>query len=756
MRGVGKSAFVNTFISSLANVQTNEDLEECISAPTPNQPSFDLSAFSLPATRVTTAPVLKPVEDSPKSFITDPLNLLPPMVQIPARDVSFITLPGYSSTVNPSTTLTLTDDYLNHHLRTVASIFSHSISTAQLAWFLITGSQVHALPTCAFYFVLYELKPIDIIYMKLIHERVNLVPVITKSDSLSQRELWILKRRMIRQLKLHGIQFHTFGLGLETVERMTEQRQWGAPPFAVSTRLDANGQLLQSELPQLINLCLYDRFRQSQEEAAQKVIAWKSALPVLDPPGLASVEQIWSTQTFEVGGVIAHEQPSRAFALPFEDTRPTEIVQTIPPPPPENFVVESSGYPSLGSAAPTSPKATFSHVVGTPILEDRYIAPGAFQTQPLVPGNGTFFPMSGFTPDSTATASQVRISLIHQSTGMVVDSSDRPNEIMDENTMNTVHTQAGSFLDAYGQPIQETSIKVPIPFSTTNMIPPNGYTPVPPPPAANTDMTLKQQQHASLILPGGFQAPGTYLVPQPFPAAMVPLDTPLGATEVLPDIWEATETGDVATLQRHLNSGASPDQRNASRSTLLHRAAWQCSKPLAVMHLLISYGANVNLANENGNTVLQNALMKHDDPSLIKLLLDNGAEAVICNKEGMNTLEVAALFNRVESAKYLLENDLSSSEPESIASALQRARGPDKKSMKSFLKTWQGKEGEKRRAEVKDRLEGHSIPQTPSLTKSQPSPTQSQASTRMSMSQHRNLSQSQITDATSLHSNDGG
>lgn len=752
--GVGKSAFLDTFITSLANVQTNEDLEESIIVSTPNHPStLDLSALSLPATRVTTAPVLMPGEDAKRSFATDPLDLLPPKVQTPARDVSFITLPGYSSTTNPSTTLTLTDDYLNHHLRTVTSIFSHSIPNAQLAWFLIAGSQVHALPTCAFYFVLYELKPIDIIYMKLIHERVNLVPVITKSDSLSQRELWVLKRRMIRQLKLHGIQFHTFGLGLETVERMAEQHQWGAPPFAVSTRSNADGHLLESELPQLIRMCLYDRFRYSQEEAAQKVIAWKSALPVLEPPGLASVEHIWSTQTFEIGGVIAHEQPKGL--LPLEDTRPTEIVQTIPPPPPVNFVVEASGFPSLGSASATSPKATFSHVIGTPLPEDGgYISPGSFQTQPLVPVNGAFFPTMGYSPNSSAAASQVRLSLIHQSTGMTVDSSTRPNEIMDENTVNTVHTQVGSYSDALGQSVQETSIKVPVPSSTTTTILANGYSP-----GANTDMTLQQQQHASLILPGGFQAPGTYLVPQPFPTAMVPLDTPLIPIEVLPDIWEATETGDVDTVQRHLDAGASPDQRNASRSTLLHRAAWQCSKPLAVMHLLISYGANVNLANENGNTVLQNALMKHDDPALIKLLLDNGAEAVICNKEGMNTLEVAALFNRVECAKYLLENDLSSSETDSISNALQRARGPDKKNMKTLLKGWQGKEGERKRADVKERIEGSTTaPKTPSLAsaKAQPSPTQSQASTRMSMSQHRNQSQSHITDATSVHSNDGG
>ncbi|KAG0218830.1 hypothetical protein BGX33_005785 [Mortierella sp. NVP41] len=767
--GVGRSAFLETFVSSLANVQTNEELEESISAPASNNTSLDLSTLSLPVTRVTTAPVLTSNQSAQKLIAPDPLSLLPPKVDIPARDLSFVTLPGYSSTVNPSTTLTLTDNYLNHHLHTVTSVFSHSIPSAQLAWFLITGSQVHTLPTCAFYFVLYELKPIDILYMKLVHERVNLVPVITKADSLSQREVWVLKRRMIRQLKLHGIQFHTFGLGLETVERMAEERQWGAPPFAISTRSDADGQLLQSELSQLVHMCLYDRFRQSQEEAAQKVIAWKSAFPVLDPPGSATVEHIWSTQTFEIGGVIAHEKPQARFGS-FEGTQPTEIVQTIPPPPPENFIVDTSGYPSLGSASAISPKTTSSHVIGSTPLPDENNnnssiapSPGSFQAQPFAPINRAYFPTTSYSSDSSAAASQVRLSLIHQSTGMAVDSSTRPNEIMDENTINTVHTAAESFVDAYGQPVLETSIKVPVPSSTTSTIPVNGYFQ-----GTNAESTLQQQQfqlqqqlqqqqHASLLLPGGYQAPGTFLVPQPFQSAILPLGATLVPNEILPDIWEAAEMGDVASVQRHLNNGVSPDQRNASRSTLLHRAAWHGGKPFAVMHLLISYGANVNLANDNGNTVIQNVLMKHDDPMLVKLLLDNGAEAVACNKEGMNALEVAALFNKYESAKYLLENDLSSSELESITNALQRTRGPDKKNMKTLLRSWYGKDGEKKRADLKDRLEKASASMIPiqAQAKAQQSPTQSQASTRASMSQHRNLSQSQITDATSVHSYEG-
>lgn len=225
--------------------------------------------------------------------------------------------------------------------------------------------------------------------------------------------------------------------------------------------------------------------------------------------------------------------------------------------------------------------------------------------------------------------------------------------------------------------------------------------------------TAHLQAQPSFLIPGAY-GQGAFLIPPGdlYQAAMMSTIPGAAGTneygETVPDIWDAAELGDLAAVQMHLNNGVSPDQRNNSRSTLLHRTAWQGVNPYAVMSLLISYGANVNLTNENGNTVLQNVLMKHDDPSLIKLLLDNGAEAMIPNKEGMNTLEVAALFNKLESARYLLENDLSSSEPQSIVNALQRARSPDKKLMKALLKSWQGREGERKRLELIERLRGRS------------------------------------------------
>ncbi|KAG0209430.1 hypothetical protein BGX28_010313 [Mortierella sp. GBA30] len=852
--GVGKSSFVTAFAKTLPNVLVNDAVEEFI--PVPNTSATQTpEAIRLPGIHLRTGPVL---HDDDSSLFDDPMDLLQPKVIIPAREITFVTLPGYSSTINPSRILSMTDNYVNHHLHTVTSIFSPAIPPSQLAWFLIAGSRAHSLPTCALYFVLYELKPVDLLYMKMIHERVNLIPVITKADTLSQNEIWVLKKRMLRQLKLNGIKIHTFGMDMETIEGMASQRQWGAPPFVVSTRQDGSGQLAESELRELVDFCLYKRVRQLQEDAARKVIAWKQEFGPSNNPTKTSMEKVWSEKDVSTpasasatpltpAASTAAAVPSnrdnsdtnsdtnnrgissnnnndnpysnnpylshidRADVTPLKQSSsptqymppPSVLQQQQPLPQQQQPYTPVSQYPVQ---LPTASSASFTlppslgnnNSVTTPsnvgLTTSAYAPPPSFTNgthaaytvpppsnlnlnKPLplhVPTNGlpgasnglyspppsasnpiaynatpVYSPPPRTTSNQTptpASASQARLNLIRDTTGMNVDKSTRPSVIMDENSINTVHAQIhahenaaatavataaeaqATFMEGYKAPpaggsadmssvsppmdtlsrsstnTDGNEVKVEIPNSVTSYQPPASETASD---LSNTlPVTTMMHPQPSFILPGPFYIPPDIYGPTPGNGSG-------GAAgineygEAVPDIWEAAELGDLATVQMHLNNGVSPDQRNNSRSTLLHRTAWQGVKPYAVMNLLISYGANVNLTNENGNTVLQNVLMKHDDPALIKLLLDNGAEAMIPNKEGMNTLEVAALFNKLESAKYLLENDLSSSEPQSILNALQRARSPDKKVMKALLKSWQGKEGERKRMELMERLRGH-------------------------------------------------
>ncbi|KAG0048391.1 septin 2 [Gryganskiella cystojenkinii] len=837
--GVGKSSFINTFTSTLANVLTNETSVESIARPV-SSASPSPAAIKLDKVKVRAGPVLEHGQKA--SPFDDPMDLLPPKVSTPARELAFITLPGYSSTINPSSTLSMTDDYLNHHLHTVTSIFSPAIPSAQLAWFLIAGSRAHTLPTCAFYFVLYELKPIDILYMKMVHERVSLVPIIAKADTLSLNELWVLKKRMLRQLKMNGIKIHTFGSDMETIETMTEQRQWGAPPFVVSTRQDRYGHLFDSELKALVDLCLYQGVRHLQEEAAGKVITWKKAFGISGNASRTGVENVWAgkqtsksiavTTTAAAATVAvdtavstvkpptspvesrhmeqvlarnatisrpapplptAQPQPQQQPQQQYQQQQQQQYQQYNPPSPTSTF--DSQFSPATNTAVFTPPpppasngnnsqptyNATAAAYAAPPSFNNGattqgYTAPPSFPNPLAVnvttanymglgvnapvgpispPPSGShmsptvYQPTTGYAPPpprttsnltAAASASQVRLSAIHS--GMPVDGSTRPNEIMDENMVKNVHAQIqadkdlgldGRFMETYMGPSGANGLASPIdgPSRTSTATSANEIVKVEIPNSEKRDQPSQvtetitepvHHQHQQLqhqmppqtpfmlpgVLPGGFQSTA-FLIP-PSDIYQAAILSGAGGTneygEAIPDIWEAAELGDLATVQLHLNNGVSPDQRNNSRSTLLHRTAWQGVQPYAVMNLLISYGANVNLTNENGNTVLQNVLMKHDDPALIKLLLDNGAEAMIPNKEGMNTLEVAALFNKLESAKYLLENDLSSSEPQSILNALQRARSPDKKVMKALLKSWQGKDGERRRYELMERHRG--------------------------------------------------
>ncbi|KAF8989907.1 hypothetical protein BGZ52_000444, partial [Haplosporangium bisporale] len=128
--GVGKSTFVNAFVSSLAGVQSNQLRNESIPVPTTSA-TLNPSPIHLEAVHVTTKPILQ--HDDSTSPFDDHLSLIPPKVTIPARELTFATIPGYSSTTNPSSVLTMTDDYLNHHLHSVTSIFSPSIPSSQLA-----------------------------------------------------------------------------------------------------------------------------------------------------------------------------------------------------------------------------------------------------------------------------------------------------------------------------------------------------------------------------------------------------------------------------------------------------------------------------------------------------------------------------------------------------------------------------------------------------------------------------------------------
>lgn len=71
----------------------------------------------------------------------------------------------------------------------------------------IMDNRVH----CCFYFISpfgHGLKPLDIQFMKMLHNKVNIVPVIAKADALTKKEVMRLKRKVMQEISENGIRLY--------------------------------------------------------------------------------------------------------------------------------------------------------------------------------------------------------------------------------------------------------------------------------------------------------------------------------------------------------------------------------------------------------------------------------------------------------------------------------------------------------------------------------------------------------------------
>ncbi|KAI8603526.1 Septin-type guanine nucleotide-binding (G) domain-containing protein, partial [Dissophora ornata] len=79
------------------------------------------------------------------------------------------------------------------------------------------------------------LKPVDIVFMKRIMHKVNLIPILAKADTLSINQLWKAKSRILKQLEDNEIEFFRFGFTSAELKEMAAEKMDGGPPFALST-----------------------------------------------------------------------------------------------------------------------------------------------------------------------------------------------------------------------------------------------------------------------------------------------------------------------------------------------------------------------------------------------------------------------------------------------------------------------------------------------------------------------------------------
>ncbi|XP_014679522.1 PREDICTED: septin-5-like [Priapulus caudatus] len=117
----------------------------------------------------------------------------------------------------------------------------------------ITDNRVH----CCLYFISpygRGLRPLDVEFMKRIHNKVNIVPLISKADTLTPSEIRKLKEKILQEIQKHQISIYTFPECDEDEdddfkEHIRELKE--AIPFAVigsNTVVEVNGKKVRGRL----------------------------------------------------------------------------------------------------------------------------------------------------------------------------------------------------------------------------------------------------------------------------------------------------------------------------------------------------------------------------------------------------------------------------------------------------------------------------------------------------------------------------
>uniref|UniRef100_A0A1B0A9Y6 Septin-type G domain-containing protein n=2 Tax=Glossina TaxID=44049 RepID=A0A1B0A9Y6_GLOPL len=117
----------------------------------------------------------------------------------------------------------------------------------------IVDNRIH----CCFYFISpfgHGLKPLDVEFMKKLHSKVNIVPVIAKADCLTKKEILRLKCRIMQEIEDHGIKIYPLpDCDSDEDEDYKEQVKQlkAAVPFAVcgaNTLLEVKGKKVRGRL----------------------------------------------------------------------------------------------------------------------------------------------------------------------------------------------------------------------------------------------------------------------------------------------------------------------------------------------------------------------------------------------------------------------------------------------------------------------------------------------------------------------------
>ncbi|KAH3671683.1 hypothetical protein OGAPHI_000388 [Ogataea philodendri] len=180
---------------------------------------------------------LYPVDSFSKASFPDPEEPVKVSVETVSADIeennvklslTVIDCPGFGEGINNTDTWKPIVDEVNSRFD------KYLEAETKINRSTIVDNRVHA----CLYFIEptgHSLKPLDITFMKQIHEKVNLIPVIAKSDTLTEKEIQEFKQRILDDINNQGIKlFNPPEYDHDDEETRAASRQIMAKaPFAV-------------------------------------------------------------------------------------------------------------------------------------------------------------------------------------------------------------------------------------------------------------------------------------------------------------------------------------------------------------------------------------------------------------------------------------------------------------------------------------------------------------------------------------------
>ena len=209
--------------------------------------------------------------------------------------VTLVDTPGYGEALHTSESFEVICDYVDNlferQLRAESSWTPRDAERLRLQ-----DPLVHA---CLYFIAPHRLKHIDIAFMRALHKKVNIVPLIGKSDTMTTKEKEEFKQEVREALQREAIEVYTFEQAL--VRGMEEQdRTEYKPPYAVIGSTDPHldngatvflrrypwGDALSSEpmhsdLPALRNLLMWSgQWLDLKMSTRAKYEAWRATRPL--------------------------------------------------------------------------------------------------------------------------------------------------------------------------------------------------------------------------------------------------------------------------------------------------------------------------------------------------------------------------------------------------------------------------------------------------------------------------------------------